>query len=217
MSSRSTAFDVGADTARAVVADLCREIRRARQDRGVSQDALGRAVGMSGTWVSRIERGLVADLSIRHASLLLSAVGQRLAARAYPAGSPIRDAAHTALLDRLRHRIHRSLCWALEVPLSLPGDLRAWDPTITGVGWRIGVEAETRPRDWQALTRRIALKQRDGDVDATLLVLPDSRHNRDLVRSEADALAEQFPVPGRRALELLGAGAAPGGNAIVLL
>ncbi len=199
------------------MADLCREIREARRDRGVSQVSLGQAAGLSGTWVSRIERGLARDLTIRQASLLLAAVGLRLSARAYPAGSPIRDAAHAALLERARSRMHRSLRWATEVPLPLSGDLRAWDATVTGSSWRIGLEAETRPRDLQAIKRRLALKQRDGGVDAVLLVLLDSRHNRDLVRADADALAEQFPVPGRRALELLAAGAAPGGSAIVLL
>jgi transcriptional regulator with XRE-family HTH domain len=217
MSTRSTAADVGADTAREVTADLCREIRRARQDRGISQEVLGKVVGMSGSWISRIERGLAADLTIGQASLLLTAVGLRLSARAHPAGSPIRDEAHAALLVRARRRTHRTIRWATEVPLPIPGDLRAWDATASGAGWLIGVEAETRPRDLQALLRRITLKQRDGQVTAVLLILIDSRHNRALVRSSADVLSTHFPVPSRRALELLGAGISPGGNAIALL
>lgn len=217
MSARCRPVDAGAETARSVVAELCREIRHARLDRGISQAGLGRAVDMSRGWISRIERGLAPDLTIRQASLLLAAVGLRLSARAYPAGPPIRDAAHVALLDRTRVRLHRSLRWATEVPLPAPGDQRAWDATIRGREWTIGVEAETRPRDVQALKRRLALKQRDGGVDGLLLVLLDSRHNRALLRADASALAEQFPVPGRRALELLGVGLGPGGNAIVLL
>ena len=86
-----------------------------------------------------------------------------------------------------------------------------------GSDWRHGVEAETRPRDRQALERRLALKLRDGDVSSMSLLLLDSRHNRDFVRAHADALAERFPVPGRRALELLRAGVNPGGNSIILL
>ena len=103
------------------------------------------------------------------------------------------------------------------MPLTIQGDLRAWDATVRGREWLVGVETETRPRDTQALRRRLAFKQQDGRVDALLLVLLDSRHNRAMIRADADARAEQFPVPGRRALELLGAGAAPGGNAIVFL
>ena len=217
MSTRLRPVDVGAETARTIVADLCREIREARLDRGIRQQELGRAVDMSGTWISRIERGPVPDVTLPQTSMLLAAVGLKLSARAYPAGSPIRDAAHAALLERAHALMHRSLRWAREVPLPIRGDLRAWDATVRSREWLVGVEAETGPRDTQALRRRLALKQRDGRVDALLLVLLDSRHNRAMIRADADTLAGQFPVPGRRALDLLGAGAAPGGNAIVFL
>ena len=73
-------------------------------------------------------------------------------------------------------------------PLPFAGDLRAWDALIRGSGWRCGVEAETRPRDLQALERRLALKLRDGAVDMLVLLLLDSRYNRALVRERADAL-----------------------------
>ncbi len=88
---------------------------------------------------------------------------------------------------------------------------------VSGSGWRNGVEAETRPRDRQALERRLALKLRDGDVTSMSLLLLDSRHNRDFVRANREVLVERFPVPGRRALELLGAGVDPAGNSIILL
>jgi hypothetical protein len=48
-------------------------------------------------------------------------------------------------------------------------------------------------------------------------VLSDTRHNRELLRAHGDDLVQRFPVPGRRAVELLAAGMPPGGNAIVLL
>jgi len=88
---------------------------------------------------------------------------------------------------------------------------------IAGPNWRHGVEAETRPRDRQALERRLALKLVDSDVSSMTLLLLDSRHNRDFVRSNRDVLFERFPLPGRRALELLSAGVDPAGNSIVLL
>jgi hypothetical protein len=103
------------------------------------------------------------------------------------------------------------------VPLPSAGDLRAWDALLRGSGWRCGVEAETRPRDLQALERRLALKQRDGAVDMLVLLLLDSRYNRALVREHADALHARFPVRGVRALELLGAGVSPGERAVILL
>lgn len=103
------------------------------------------------------------------------------------------------------------------MPLPIVGDLRAWDAIVGGSGWDVGVEAETRPPDLQALDRRLALKQRDGSVDQVVLLLADTRHNHELVRGNEAWVASRFPVPGRRALELLAAAANPGGSAIVFL
>lgn len=207
---------MGADRARRTVAELTTETRRARVDRGLSQTEVGRAVGLSGPQVSRIERGLAPDVSIAVVCRLLAVVGLELSARA-SAGEPIRDQAHVALVARFREHLHRSLRWRAEVPLPVPGDLRAWDGLVSGAGWRVGIEAETRPTDLQALQRRLALKMRDGGVDALILVLADTRHNRTLLHAHGDELAQRFPVSGRRAMELLAAGAHPGGSAIALL
>lgn len=98
-----------------------------------------------------------------------------------------------------------------------PPDLRAWDAVIAAANWRKPVEAETRLGDFQALERRVTLKQRDGHMEHVLLLVADTRHNRIALRSVAPSLDAQFPVPGRRALELLSAGIDPGGSAIVLL
>jgi hypothetical protein len=54
-------------------------------------------------------------------------------------------------------------------------------------------------------------------MDRLVLLVLNSRSNRDVVRLHGDLLAARFPVPGRRALELLGAGVDPGGNALILL
>jgi hypothetical protein len=167
--------------------------------------------------VGSIERGLTESLSIEQASILVAAVGLELSVRVYPAGEPLRDRAHASLIGRFRASLHPSLRLLTEVPFPAPGDRRAWDIVVTGAGWRHGVEAETRPRDRQALERRLALKLRDGDVDSMSLLLLDSRHNRDFIRAGHDAFGERFPLPGRRAMELLHAGVDPAGNAIILL
>jgi transcriptional regulator with XRE-family HTH domain len=217
MTRRPAVVELGRLHGQEVVALVAREFRIARLDRGLSQRAVAAAVGIDRSSISRIERGRAEDLSLVTAAELLAAVGLELSVRTYPAGPPLRDAAHADLLRRFRARLHRSLDWATEVPLPIPGDLRAWDAMVTGDRWRCGIEAETRPRDGQALERRIALKQRDGGVDFVILLLLDSRHNRAFVREHADLLHARFPVAGARALELLGAGVAPGGNAVVLL
>jgi len=217
MPARERSIDRGRARGRSIVAEMCREIRDARIDRGLDQSTVARAAGLSRSEVSRIERGLIDGLTIDTVARLLAVVGLELSARAYPAGQPMRDIAHAALLARFRARLHGSLGWRPEAPIGGAGDLRAWDAVVTGRGWRIGVEAETRPRDVQGLLRRIALKQRDDRIDVAVLLLTESRHNRDLVRSYLEDLRSVFPTDGRRALELLAAGVCPDASAVVLL
>ncbi len=217
MGSRERAVEVGAARAREILARLTAEARTARLTIGLGQDDVAAALGISRSQYSRIERGLSPGLTIDTAARLFAVLGQDLAVRAYPAGDPIRDVAHAGLLERLHARCHRSFAWRTEVPLPIPGDLRAWDATALCPACRIGIEAETRLRDVQALERRLALKERDGGMDRLVLLVLDSRSNREVVRSHGEILAARFPVAGRRALELLGAGADPGGNALILL
>jgi len=81
---------------------------------------------------------------------------------------------------------------------------------------RIGVEAETRLRDIQALERRVALKKRDGNLTRVVLLVADTRANRALIRSLGSTVQGAFPVPGRVALDALAAGRDPGGDALIL-
>lgn len=215
MPTRERPIDRGTERGRRILADLGRELRAARRDRGLSQEAVGRAVGVSGVTIGRIERGLAPRASIVLVARLLGAVGLELSARAFPGGPPIRDAAQVALLERFHLRLHRSLRWRTEVPLSIEGDRRAWDGLILGDGWRLGVEAETAPRDAQALVRRISLKARDGGVDGVILVLPRTRRAREFVREARGILSPPFPGSGARTLKLLQAGARPSESAIV--
>lgn len=217
MGAHERAVDAGFRRGRALAHDILDELRSARLDRGLAGRDVARAVGLSPSQYSRIERGLAGPLTIEQSGALLAVVGLELSVRAYPAGEPLRDRAHAALLERLRVRIHRSLRFQTEVAFPSPGDRRAWDAVISTPEWRHGIEAETRPRDRQALERRLALKLTDGSVDTMSLVLLDSRYNRDFVRANAAVLQERFPVSGRRTLELMSVGVAPTGNSIILL
>ena len=217
MPARPRAIDVAAERARATRAEIGRGLRQARLDRDLSLAEIGRSVGISAPQASRIERGLARTVSVEQLARMAAVVGLDLAVRLYPGGAPIRDAAHAALLDRLRQRLHPALRFATEVPLPVRGDPRAWDAAIRGNGWMRPVEAETRPRDLQALERRVSLKLRDAGLEDVLLLLLDSEHNRRFVRLNRDSLAARFSVPGSRALELLAAGVEPPGSAVVLL
>jgi transcriptional regulator with XRE-family HTH domain len=193
------------------------EIRIARQDRNLSLDMVGSTIGLSASAASRIERGLTPEVSILRMTQLAEVVGLELSLRLFVGGSPIRDDAHAALLARCRDKMHPGLRWSIEVPLPHPGDDRAWDAMVSGPDWRYGVEAETAPRDVQALSRRLALKLRDGGVDAILLVLPRTRRVREFLAASRAMLSPAFPVAGTTALARLKDGLDPGGGSIILL
>lgn len=213
----------GTERGRTILSDVGRELRFARLGAGLTQIQVGRASGLSGSYVSLIERARADGVSLVHLARLTSVVGLDLNVRVYPGGTMLRDAGHRALLERLRAAISPTLTWRTEVPLPNVGDQRAWDAMIVGHAstagsvFRIGVEAETRPRDAQALQRRIALKRRDGGVDHVLLVIAKTRGNRAFLSEAAPALVPDFPIHGRVAMAALEAGQDPGGSSLILL
>ena len=132
----------------------------------------------------------------------------------------MRDAAQVKLLEPVPGSSACSLRWSIEVPLPMAGDQRAWDARGRRGdrhGWRFGVEAETAPRDVQALARRLALKARDGAVDGVILVLPSHANDTDIPAARPVPPARRLPGTGAEALRALAAGIAPTGNAIVVL
>jgi transcriptional regulator with XRE-family HTH domain len=217
MASIERLIDRANQRADKAIREAGREIRIARHDRNLSLDNVGTAIGLSASAASRIERGFTPEVSILRVTQLAEVVGLELSLRLYAGGSPIRDDAHAALLGRCRDAMHPSLRWSIEVPLPNPGDDRAWDAMVSGPGWRYGVEAETAPRDVQALSRRLALKLRDGGVDAILLVLPRTRRVREFPAASRAMLNAAFPVPGPTALTRLKDGLDPGGGSIIQL
>lgn len=217
MGTKQRAVDLGAARARSFVAEMGAELRRAREEHGLSQSAVGRAAGISSSQVSRIERGQTKCLSIRQIARLLAVVGLELSVRAYPAGQPIRDAAHRALLERLRARVSPAIAWRFEVPLGRTGDQRAWDAVLLIGSSQIAVEAETRPRDVQALQRRISLKRRDDPgIASVVLLLADTRYNRSLFREYGEAFLADLPLAATEIMAALKVGRDPGGSGIVL-
>lgn len=217
MPPRERPSDRGTRLGRAVLARIGQELRDARLDRSLSVDAVATALNLSDAEVSRIERAMSPRVPLVTLARMAAAVGLDLSARLFPGATPLRDAAQVELLSDFRATLHRSLRWATEVPLPIAGDQRAWDATVCGPDWCFGIEAETLPRDAQALTRRLQLKLRDGGLDGVLLVLRDTRRTREFIREAADELAGAFAVPGRCVSELLAAGLEPDGSAVILV
>lgn len=193
------------------------ELRLARTAAGLSIDQVAKALGISNAEVSRIERALSPRVPFVTLARFAAVVGLDLAAKLYPGATPVRDLPQAELIGDFRSLLHPVLLWAAEVHLPIPGDQRAWDALVSGTGWRFGVEAETAPRDGQAIARRIHLEERDGDVDGVVLIVRDTRTTREFLAGAAEYLAPQFPVRSREALLHLRRGGRPPGNAIVVV
>lgn len=194
-----------------------RELHEARIAHDLSQSVSADAAGMPASAWSRLERGGLIRVPIVQLARATEVVGLDLSIRTFPGGRVLRDEGHVRLLERLRALLAPTVGWRTEVPLPLAGDRRAWDAVIRIARIRIGVEAETRARDAQALERRLALKQRDGGMDHVILLLADTRHNRRFLRECGEGFLAGFPMAGSVALARLAAGEDPGGSAIVLL
>jgi transcriptional regulator with XRE-family HTH domain len=217
VSTRTTRLANGLAIGREIRIAIGREIRSSRHAAGLSLRQAGAAVGMSHAQLGRIERGVLVNVTIDQLSRAAAAVGLRLVVRAYPDGDPVVDRAQLALLGRLRDRLPASATIRFEVPLPIAGDRRAWDAIVEVGGSRFAVEAETRIWDVQAVTRRIALKQRDDGIAAVVLLAGDTAANRRTLRDHGDALAGQFPLDGRAVLRAVRAGRVPAANGILVL
>jgi transcriptional regulator with XRE-family HTH domain len=217
MATKERSFDKGSLRARSILTEMGREVRQARLDHSLSQSVVAQAARTSRAQVSRIERSSAPGASVLELARLLAVVGLELSARAFPAGSPIRDAAHRALIERLRARVAASVAWRFEVAIGGAGDQRAWDAMMLIGAAEIAVEAETRVRDVQALQRRVALKRRDDpSISGVVLLLADTRHNRDLLREHGQALRADYPLAGAAMVAALAAGRDPRGSGVVL-
>jgi transcriptional regulator with XRE-family HTH domain len=217
MGSRRTAASEGRRHADHIRGQLGNEIRIARGSSGLSQVAAGADAGMSHAQWSRIERGVLRELTIDQASRAATAIGLRLAVRLYPDGDPARDAAQLALLARFRAKLPPAARWDTEVPIPIPGDRRAWDALVRLRDRRAGCEAETRLLDVQALERRLSLKLRDGEIDVLILLVSDTANNRRILAAHREALRALLPLDGRQVLASLRAGHLPERSGIVIL
>ena len=192
------------------------ELRDARLAAGLSQEHVSQVAGLSQSRVSRTERADRLPARVDELAVHCAALGLRLSLKAYPEGSPVRDFAQLRLLERFRERLDSQFLWRTEVLIGGAGDLRAWDIQFDGPG-SIGIDAETRLYDIQALQRRFEAKWRDSGVDRIVLLVASSRHNRRVLADYRDALRSTFPADTPEIMAALRRGRLPGSNGIVIL
>jgi transcriptional regulator with XRE-family HTH domain len=220
MSTRERPIDRARRIASADRLRIGHEFRVSRTAAGQSLESVAASSGMSASQVGRIERAALPGVSVDQLARVGAAVGLDVRVRAYPGPDPLLDAGQIAVLGRLRARLHPDLGFRAEVPLPIAGDQRAWDAMIDslqGVAPLLPVEAESRLIDGQAQIRRVMLKLRDGGLEHVLVVIADTRGNRNAVAAAASTILADFPVPQRRAMAALADGQHPGGSALVIL
>jgi hypothetical protein len=173
-------------------------------------------MGWSQAELSRMEHLTTLDrVRLVDVATLAAIVGRELGANLYPAGEPIRDKGHQALIGRFRGVLNPAWRVAAEVPLPMPGDRRAWDLLLRIPGQLVGVEAETRIRDIQAFVRRVRERELEGGADVIVIVLAESAVNRRLLPQLLEALGPRYETSPRSLLRALRDGQALSGSGVV--
>lgn len=193
------------------------DLRTSRVTSGASQTAVGVAIGVSASEVSRREHGEAPNVSVCSLSEHAAAVGLRLAITTYPAGGAVRDAAQLRYIHRFLDRVSDTFLRELEAVIPLPGDLRAIDIVLRGTGCLIAVEVITRLGDAQAQVRVARTKARDIGATRLILVVAATHANRRALDQARPALIGAWDFDTRRVLSALAAGRQPDHDAIILI
>jgi transcriptional regulator with XRE-family HTH domain len=216
MPTREGLLAVGTARGRKLCREFGEEIRHARLAAGLSQASVAGATDMSQETISRYELGQPPHPDLLQAARVARMLGLELSVRCFPAAGQLRDVAHVALIYRFLGRLGPRIRRRLEAPVA-PGDQRAWDVLLIASDIRIGVIAETRIRDLQALLRREHLKQVDGNVRRLILLAANTKNNRSALREASGLVSEAFPLSTRAVLGALCRGEEPEGNGVVIL
>ncbi|GIW19977.1 MAG: hypothetical protein KatS3mg065_0273 [Chloroflexota bacterium] len=174
--------------------------REQRLRLGITQADVARAVGTSRSVVSAVEHGdpgVSLQIRFRFAEVL----GFRLRLPAYPDGTPrLYDRNHSLIIEHLLALRHPRWAAVIEAPVPGPGH-RSTDVRLECGIDIVLAEIETRVRRWEQIVRETHDKARavadevgpDRRVHC-LLVLPPTRHNRELTRGLAGSVAAAFPA-----------------------
>jgi transcriptional regulator with XRE-family HTH domain len=176
------------------------EFRLQRRRAGVSQAALARSIGVDRATICRLEagdRGVSNEVRARAAAVL----GADFRLGLFPAGSPlIHDAAHARLIEaliRLRHPSWRAIP---EAPVHGAGR-QSTDLRLARGADIVLLEVETHIQVLEAVIRegndkrdKVACDAGHGGRVHSVLVLPPTRHHRDLVRAHSETMRAAFPV-----------------------
>jgi transcriptional regulator with XRE-family HTH domain len=204
-----------------LVARALHELEVARRTAHLSQRTLANASGLSSSAVGRLLAGEIEDPGVIRLSELASVLGYELSVGLHPIGDAVRDKAQLAIGKRFQALL--SQAWRVTDEMLLPGEgeRRAWDKMLrlpdTQPRQLVGVDIESRVYDVQAIVRRTRGRERDGHVDAILLVLADTTHNRSVVDELRSALGPAYATSPRALLGALREGRPLPGSGVILV
>ena len=136
MPAREHPGDRGRRAARRAVADLAADLRSTRIARGLTQQVVADAAGISRSYVGRLERNEVATPGLGHLASLAAALGLRLKIAAIRTASRFEIASSFGLIDAFRSRLHRSVAGAprsrCRSPATGAPGMRSRSPTTAG-------------------------------------------------------------------------------------
>ena len=159
---------------------------------GLSQEKVAGFSRMSRMHYAGIEKGHTATTMLE-VDRVAAVLGLSASVRLFPGGDGIRDAAHARRLADLLTAVRPPLTARVEAPLPRTNrgvELRAWDVLVSGQGHRTAMELEMRVTDAKAMLRRIDLKRRDDPTDRFILLLADTRTNRNVIAEFAPLFAD---------------------------
>lgn len=216
VTSRERLLSQGTRRGERLIRELAEATREARLASGLTLDTVSGALGISVSKLWRWEQAKPPYPDIVEAAQWSQIVGLDLTMRTFASGARVRDKPQLKLMDRFRGETPL-IVWEGEAMVPIYGDQRAWD-LLGRVGEvMIGVAAETRLRDTQALIRREHAKMRDSNVDRLILLVAGTRSNRETLRDVRESLRVDLPLDTRAIMSALRAGRDPGASGIVLL
>ncbi|CAN5804641.1 hypothetical protein BH24CHL6_BH24CHL6_11540 [soil metagenome] len=217
MANRTRALHEARRRWRQALAEIGGELREARLALGLSQAQVATALTISRSQVSRVELGLLPQVSAERLAEHAAVVGLRFWFRLFPQGGALRDAAQARYIERFLERVGHAWRVTLDAPIPLPADLRAVDVLLRGPACLIAVEVITRLRDLQAQLRAAQQKSRDIGAQRVVLVVAGSHANRQAIAEARGTMLASFELDTRRVMAKLAAGEDPRRDAIVVL
>jgi transcriptional regulator with XRE-family HTH domain len=218
MPTATRAVDEGTRLADRPARESGTEFRERRLELDLTQEQVAHSCRISRVHYAKLERGY-SGMTILELDRIAAVLGLSPSIRLYPAGPGLRDAGQMRRLRGLLGHVRRPLTFRLEVPLPRRTDhveLRAWDAVLFGGGSRTAIEMEMRIRDGQALLRRIDLKRRDDPTEGLLLLIADTRGNRQTLAEFGPMLQHLPRLRPSKVCAALEAGRHPG-TGIVLV